>query len=96
MPDDFDAPPAVKSPAPVDATSRERRFEFRQGNSSKFWGILVEGRSHTVRYGRIGTRGQSQTKEFENESTARADAERLVGEKLRKGYQEQETLPPDE
>ena len=41
-----------------------RRFEFVEGTSSKFWEISTDGNNVTVRYGRIGTNGQSQTKSF--------------------------------
>ena len=61
-------------------------LEYRQGGSSKFWGVSVEGSAHSVRFGRIGTRGQSRTKEFPDASAARRDAERLAGSKRRKGY----------
>jgi len=64
-----------------------RRFEFKSGASNKFWEISVEGKSFTVRYGRIGTEGQSQTKSY-SEERARRESEKLIQEKLRKGYTE--------
>lgn len=54
--------------------------------SSKFWNIELAGTSHTVTYGRIGTTGQSSTKSFPSEEAARKDMEKLVKEKLGKGY----------
>jgi predicted DNA-binding WGR domain protein len=66
----------------------KRRFEFREGYSSKFWEIDVTGTDHTVRFGRIGTNGQSQTKSFSSEAAAQKDADRLIAEKQRKGYRE--------
>lgn len=66
----------------------KRRFEFREGHSSKFWAIEVSGTDHTVRFGRIGTSGQSQTKSFSSEAAAQKDADRLIAEKQRKGYRE--------
>jgi predicted DNA-binding WGR domain protein len=65
-----------------------RRVEFREGNSSKFWEITVSGYEHTVRFGRIGSNGQSQTKSFPSVSAAQNDADRLIAEKKRKGYRE--------
>jgi predicted DNA-binding WGR domain protein len=41
-----------------------------------------------VRFGRIGTAGQSQTKSFADEASAEREAEKLIGEKLKKGYKE--------
>jgi predicted DNA-binding WGR domain protein len=67
----------------------KRRFEFREGHSSKFWEIEVTGTDHTVRFGRIGTSGQSQSKSFSSEAAAQNDADRLIAEKKRKGYREQ-------
>lgn len=63
------------------------RFEFSDGKSNKFWEIQLQGAAHTVNFGRIGTSGQSKTKEFANEDKARASAEKLIAEKTKKGYQ---------
>ena len=68
-----------------------RRFELVDGTSSKFWQIAVDGASHTVDFGRIGTKGQSKTKTFASEKAATTDAEKLVKEKLAKGYHEVST-----
>jgi predicted DNA-binding WGR domain protein len=65
-----------------------RRFELVEGGSSKFWEISVEGASYTVRFGRIGTGGQTQTRTLGGEAEARAAAEKLVAEKTKKGYLE--------
>ena len=71
---------AVKSP--------HRRFEFVQGNSDKFWEIEVADKSVTVCYGRNGTVGQSQTKSLADAAAAQRHADKLIGEKLAKGYHE--------
>lgn len=63
-----------------------RRFELVDGKSSKFWEIAVEGSSHTVRYGRIGTDGRETTKEFGSPEEAAASAEKLIKQKTKKGY----------
>ena len=65
-----------------------RRFEFSDGTSNKFWSISVAGTDVTVRFGRIGTDGQSQTKSFPDEAAAKKHADKLIGEKTSKGYQE--------
>ena len=67
-----------------------RHFEFSGGSSEKFWEISLTGDSFTVRFGRIGTAGQSQTKCFADEARAKREAEGLIMEKLRKGYIETE------
>lgn len=65
-----------------------RRFEFVEGGSSKFWQIELEGTQFTVQWGKIGTAGQSQVKEFPSEAKALAEHDKLVAEKLKKGYVE--------
>ncbi len=65
---------------------KARRFEYSDGKSNKFWEIAVDGVAHTVTYGRIGTAGTTKTKEFASAQAAEADAEKLVTDKVRKGY----------
>ena len=65
-----------------------RRFEFVEGSSRKFWEITVHGDAHTVRYGRIGSDGQTKTKAFGGAAAAQADAEKLIAKKTAKGYVE--------
>ena len=67
-----------------------RYFEYSDGKSNKFWEISVDGASHTVRYGRIGTDGTTKTKEFDDEDEAMADAQKLIAQKVKKGYEETE------
>jgi predicted DNA-binding WGR domain protein len=86
---DTDAQRPLAAPMLVPAPpGGKRRFEFREGSSSKFWEIEVTGTDHTVWFGRIGTSGQSQTKSFSSEIAAQKDADRLIAEKQRKGYRE--------
>jgi uncharacterized protein (TIGR02996 family) len=65
-----------------------RTFEFVEGASSKFWNITLSGKSFTVQWGRIGTAGQSQEKTFPDEAKAQKEHDKLVAEKLKKGYTE--------
>jgi len=65
-----------------------REFNFQEGTSNKFWMIELEGTSFTVRFGRIGTDGQAQVKEFPSEAAASAAHDKLVAEKIKKGYKE--------
>lgn len=66
-----------------------RRFAFVQGTSAKFWEVSVTGATVHVRFGRIGSAGQRQTKEFADAAAAAAHAERLIAQKLAKGYLEE-------
>ncbi|HEV2692565.1 MAG TPA: AAA domain-containing protein [Verrucomicrobiae bacterium] len=80
---------AVPPPLPtVAGPGSVRRFEFTGGASQKFWEVTVAGNSFTVRFGRIGTAGQSQTKTFADEAKAKAEAGNLIAEKVKKGYLE--------
>ena len=65
-----------------------RYFELVDGSSRKFWEITVENKRFTTRYGRIGTAGQTTTKSFRSPDEAKAEADKLLLEKARKGYVE--------
>lgn len=65
-----------------------RRFEFTDGTSRKFWQVEVVGDSLTVCFGRLGTQGQSKTKHFAYAAAAAQEEQRLIREKLNKGYVE--------
>ncbi|MGE0712284.1 MAG: DNA ligase [Planctomycetota bacterium] len=82
--------PSTPDDAPA-AESPRRRFELVGGGSSKFWEVRVTGSAYTVRFGRIGTSGREQTKTCASPAAARAAAEKLVSEKLGKGYEEAPT-----
>jgi DNA ligase-1 len=81
-------PAATKASSETGTAGKPRRFEFVEGGSSKFWEISVGGSEHTVRFGRIGTQGQTKTKSFATEAAAEADAAKLIAEKTKKGYSE--------
>jgi uncharacterized protein (TIGR02996 family) len=65
-----------------------RTFEFKDSKSYKFWRIGLQGKQFTVTFGKIGTKGQAQIKEFADEAKAKAAHDKLVAEKLGKGYVE--------
>lgn len=62
------------------------RLEFKEGSSRKYWEGEARGSSLIVRWGRIGTEGQSQTKALASPAAARAELEKLLREKTKKGY----------
>lgn len=66
-------------------------LEFEDEKSSKYWEISSAEKSFTVRYGKIGTNGQTQTKEFSTVEEAEKAAEKILKEKLNKGYIEKES-----
>ena len=65
-----------------------REFQLIEGTSQKFWSIELDGTTHSVHFGRVGTAGQTSRKEFASEAVARASHDKLIAEKLKKGYVE--------
>jgi predicted DNA-binding WGR domain protein len=63
-------------------------LEFEEGTSSKFWRARVEGKTLYVNYGKIGSNGQTQVKDFANNDSAQKEYDKLVREKRKKGYVE--------
>ena len=61
-------------------------LEFEEGTSSKFWRARVEGKTLYVNYGKIGSAGQTQVKDFANADAAQKEYDKLVREKRKKGY----------
>jgi uncharacterized protein (TIGR02996 family) len=70
-----------------------RAFTYSDAKSHKFWNIDLQGDKLTVTYGRVGSAGQTQTKTFADEARARKEHDKLVKEKLAKGYQETAPAP---
>lgn len=63
-------------------------LEFTNEKSSKFWEVTQSEASIQIRYGKIGSKGRSQTKAFESEEAAQNEAKKLIGQKTKKGYAE--------
>lgn len=70
-----------------------RRFEYVGGTSPKFWEISRSAAEVTVTFGRIGTNGQTQVKDIGTEAAAIAHVDKLVAEKVGKGYVERGGAP---
>jgi predicted DNA-binding WGR domain protein len=64
----------------------KRIFIFQDAKSQKFWSIDVERTGFTVQYGRLGTEGQTSTKNFDTEEKCQKEADKLIAEKTKKGY----------
>jgi predicted DNA-binding WGR domain protein len=58
------------------------------GSSHKFYEVIVDGLTVSIRYGRIGDNGQSSSSSFTSETEALAFAAKKVKEKSKKGYAE--------
>jgi DNA ligase 1 len=82
--------PAASKPAPAKrkAGGSKRYFELVNESSAKFWEVDLSGSDVTVRFGRIGTNGQTQTKTMADSDAAASHAEKLIAEKTAKGYVE--------
>lgn len=63
------------------------RLEFVEGSSRKFWEGEQDGKKVVVRWGRIGSEGQSKTHTFASPAAAKAELEKLISSKTKKGYQ---------
>jgi WD40 repeat protein/predicted DNA-binding WGR domain protein len=72
--------------APV--PTRPARLHCTEGTSNKFWEAEVRGSTLCVRFGRIGTEGQSKDKAFQSPEKAQAALDKLIAEKRRGGYRD--------
>ena len=63
-------------------------FVFQDFKSQKFWSIEVVGTDVTVNYGKLGTAGQTQVKNYATTEEAEKAADKLIAEKTKKGYVE--------
>ena len=86
-----ETPPAYgkteASPPPA-APGAKRHFELIEGASKKFWAVTTTGNEVAVHFGRIGTKGQTQTKTFSMPAAALREQEKLIRSKVAKGYTE--------
>jgi superfamily I DNA and/or RNA helicase/predicted DNA-binding WGR domain protein len=64
------------------------RLEYVSGTSNKFWEAAVDESKLIVRFGRIGTKGQTQIKSFPTTEAADGERQKQVKEKVEKGYKE--------
>lgn len=67
----------------------ERTYlELSEGDagSHKFYEVVVSGKTLTIRFGRIGDKGQTQVKDFATPAAATAEANKKLAEKRKKGY----------
>jgi DNA ligase-1 len=77
-------------PKPIESAPQSaggvRYFEYIGGTSRKFWEVRHSGNEVTVRYGRIGSAGQSKVKTFPDENDAAKFAKKMIEEKTGEGY----------
>ena len=68
----------------------KRKLVYKDKKSNKFWNIEVSDKSFTVTFGRVGTKGQSNTKTFQSKDTCKKEVEKLIQQKMKKGYKDTE------
>ncbi|ASV12430.1 leucine-rich repeat domain-containing protein [Leptospira santarosai] len=68
----------------------KKYLTYQDEGSNKFWSIDVSGSTFTVTFGKVGSSGQSSVKTFHDEQECLKEAEKLLREKLKKGYLEAE------
>lgn len=61
-------------------------YRFTDDKSDKFWMINYSGTDYMVNYGKTGTTGRFQVKEFESEEEAEKQAKKQIAAKVKKGY----------
>ena len=66
----------------------KRRFVYQDAKSDKFWDIDFEGTTQIVVYGKTGTAGREAVKEFATAEECTKESEKLIAQKLKKGYTE--------
>ncbi|MDR1604532.1 MAG: WGR domain-containing protein [Gracilibacteraceae bacterium] len=62
-------------------------YRFQDKKSDKFWRIERSGNSFAVNYGKTGTTGRYQVKEFGDAEECEKEARKLIASKVKKGYQ---------
>jgi len=62
------------------------RLICTEDGANKFWEGGVEGSTLTVRFGKVGTAGQTKVKELASPAAAAKELDKVVAEKRKKGY----------
>ena len=66
----------------------KRRFINQEGEANKFWEIEIFENSFEVTYGKVGTKGRQQIKDFATNELCEKEVLKLIKSKLNKGYVE--------
>lgn len=69
-------------------TPLKKCLTYKDDVSDKFWSVELEENTLVIVYGRTGTDGVMNIKEFVTHAEAAVELEKLVAQKLKKGYQE--------
>ena len=66
----------------------KRNLINQNGVSDKFWNIEYEGNAQKIVFGKTGTKGRETIKEFADENECIQESEKLISQKIKKGYTE--------
>lgn len=66
----------------------KRYFINQDGFSNKFWNVEIQDKTQIITFGKISTQGRQNTKEFETVEECQQETEKLIFQKLKKGYVE--------
>ncbi|MFO0734556.1 MAG: WGR domain-containing protein [Labilithrix sp.] len=68
--------------------SERHYLELSEGDagSHKFYEVIIDGAQLSIRFGRIGDKGQTQVKDMGSPEKAQAEAKKKLAEKTKKGY----------
>lgn len=66
----------------------KRNLINQNGVSDKFWNIEYEGNTQKIVFGKTGTKGRETIKEFTDENECIRESEKLISQKIKKGYTE--------
>lgn len=61
-------------------------YLYKNEKSDKFWWIDYSDTSLAINYGKTGTIGKYQVKEFDNPLDCQKSAQKIIAEKIKKGY----------
>ncbi|MDS0527414.1 WGR domain-containing protein [Clostridium sp. SHJSY1] len=65
-----------------------KAFTYKDEKSNKFWWIDYSGKDFAVNYGKTGTNGKYEIKEFDSSEECEKEAVKLIVQKIKKGYKE--------
>lgn len=66
----------------------KRYFINQEGDSNKFWQVIINGNIQTVTFGKVGTKGRETVKEFASGDECEKETLKLIAQKIKKGYKE--------
>ncbi|MFP3597099.1 DUF4240 domain-containing protein [Chryseobacterium sp. SIMBA_029] len=66
----------------------KRHFINQNELSDKFWNIEYQGTTQKILFGKTGTKGRETVKEFTDEQECIRESEKLINQKIKKGYTE--------